>query len=106
MAQLVLSQQKNTNDEQPQCLKKLIIYIETSKTEELSETEIEKLSNGYPLKPEFDIEHISKKEPEIQASSENSIFSALHLDQVPERGIAVSQQRISGFRRWSALSEY
>ncbi|KYC37224.1 hypothetical protein WA1_47235 [Scytonema hofmannii PCC 7110] len=106
MTQLVLSQQKNSHDRQPLCLKKPLVYLETSISEELSKTEFDKLSNDYSLKAEFDIEHISKKESERQASSENSILPALHLARVSESGIAVSQQRISGFRRWSALSEY
>ncbi len=58
--------------------------------------------------PELEIRHRSKEESGIQASSENekSISPARSQTQVPERGAAVSQQRISGFRRCGGLSEY
>lgn len=58
--------------------------------------------------PELKIRHRSKEESGIQASSENekSISKAIRRTQVPEGGAAVSQPRISGFRRCGGLSEY
>ena len=58
--------------------------------------------------PELQIRHRINEESGIEASSENekSISPARSRIQVPEDGAAVSQQRISGFRRCGGLSEY
>ncbi len=59
-------------------------------------------------KPELEIRHRSKEESGIQDKSENekSISKARSRTQVPESGVTVSYQRISGFRRCSGLNEY
>ncbi|MBD2777939.1 hypothetical protein [Iningainema tapete] len=58
--------------------------------------------------PESEIRHYLKEELErlISSESEKPISKPKIQTQVPQRSAAVTQQRKSGFRRCSGLSEY